>query len=73
MADGMDELMAHATDWQPIPGKPFHFAATVAGTACELRLNDFPEENVATVWFGGERHELDEFPAAWRLPRHREE
>jgi hypothetical protein len=73
MAVGLDELLASAVDWHADPGRPFHFAAAVAGTACQLRLNDFPDENIATVWVGGLQHELNEFPKAWRLPRHRGE
>jgi len=73
MAIGLGELLASTVDWQPIPDRPYHFTAAVAGTSCELRLNDFPDENIATVWVGGVRRELDEFPVGWRLPRHRGE
>ncbi|MBA4030816.1 MAG: hypothetical protein C0478_07975 [Planctomyces sp.] len=64
-------MLASPVDWQPIPDRAYHFAATVSDIACVLRLNDFPDENMASLLFGEVQHELDDFPAGWRLPRHR--
>ena len=49
------------------------FAARADDLPCELRLNDFPDENIATLWVRGEKFALDEFPKLWRLPKHRGE
>ena len=73
MPDHLPHLLATSVDWVEVPNKPYHFAGTGAGAGCELRLNDFPQDNICTLWCNGSRHELDEFPARWRLPRHRGE
>jgi hypothetical protein len=69
----LPELLATHIDWIAIPDRPFHFAGTGAGSGCELRLNDFPEENICTLWFVSAHIDLEEFPKVWRLPRHRGE
>lgn len=63
----LDQVLNEEADWHGIAGRPYHFAATIAGASCELRLNDFPDENIATLWIRGERHELEEFPPSWRF------
>jgi hypothetical protein len=68
--DTLAKLLVTPIDWVAVPGRPYHFAGTGAGTGCELRLNDFPEDNICTLWWGGTLHELEAFPARWRLPRH---
>lgn len=69
----LEQVLGEPADWYPDAGRPYHFVATIAGLACELRLNDFPQENIATLWIGAEQYELEEFPSPWRLPRHRGE
>jgi len=69
----LGQLLAYPADWYAAAEQPYRFTATIAGVPCELRLNDFPEENIATLWIRGEQYELDEFPRCWRLPKHRGE
>jgi len=66
-------VLSERADWHDIADRPYHFVAMVAGIPCELRLNDFPEENLATLWVRGEQHELEDLPAYWRLLKHRAE
>jgi hypothetical protein len=73
MTDSLNKLLAEQVDWFPSPSKPFHFIATVNGTQCELRLNDFPDENIGTLLLQGRSYELEEIPRSWRLPKHRGE
>src|SRR4051812_37934792 len=40
MLDVLDELRNRTVDWNSIVGHPFHFAAQLGVTRCELRLND---------------------------------
>jgi hypothetical protein len=73
VALGLSDFVASVVDWHLMPDRPYHFAVTVASNECVLRLNDFPDENIATIWVEDMRHELDEFPVGWRLPQHRGE
>ena len=45
---------------------PYAYEATVDGQQWRLRLNDFPEEQLYTLFVGkSEIGELDDFPPAW--------
>lgn len=71
--NALHQLAAEVIDWHPAVGSPYHFTAKFGNIQCELRLNDFPEENIATLYMLGEQYELENFPALWRLPKHRGE
>ena len=64
------KLLEAQADWKPIASKPYHFAAIIDGARYEIRLNEFPAENMCTLWCEGRQYELDEFPSTWRLPNH---
>lgn len=64
-------LENQAIDWIPSNIDPYIFEAIVDGERIKLRLNDFPEENIATLFFQDVQTELEEFPTNWTLPKHR--
>jgi hypothetical protein len=45
--------------------------AELNGRRIMLCLNDFPDENICTVFIDDEKHELEEFPKCWILSVHR--
>ena len=46
----------------------YFFESIVNSKLAKLRLNDFPEENIATLFFDGHEFELETFPRNWSLP-----
>jgi hypothetical protein len=73
MQNFLDRLRGAAIDWQATEASPYELRTTFEGREVRLSLNDFPEERVCTVIVDGVEMDLDEFPDAWRLPRHRGE
>jgi len=48
--------------------KQAHYQAKFETVNVVLRLNDFPDENICTVFMGDSIFELEEFPRCWKLP-----
>ena len=63
------DLVETQIDWVRSDLSPYVFETLIAGALIRLRLNDFPEENIATLMMGGNALELEEFPKKWRLPK----
>src|SRR5207253_735753 len=66
-------LQQRRVDWRAIKDVPYRFETVVDGRVVALRLNDFPEEPLCTVIVDGGETDLDDWPPAWRHPRHRME
>lgn len=64
-------FLALALNWQKTEESPYVFATTVRGEVIKLRLNDFPEEPLCTLIFGGREVDLDDLGPNWTLPKHR--
>jgi len=65
------QLLKTKMDWQTTKESPFIFNALFQDKTVQLRLNDFPEEPLATLIVDGAETPLHEFPDCWTLPRHR--
>jgi hypothetical protein len=46
----------------------FHYQTSFEKKTVILSLNDFPDENILTVFIGDSSFELEETPRGWSLP-----
>jgi hypothetical protein len=73
MTSVLEQLQNAKMDWQTTSESPYIFQAVFEGKTIRLRLNDFPDEPLCTVFIEGTETDLHEFPTFWTLPRHRGE
>jgi hypothetical protein len=71
--DFLEALKQADVAWQKTKESPYIFRTSFEGKEIRLRLNDFPEEPLATVFIGDQKTDIHEFPGCWTLPRHRHE
>lgn len=71
--DSIKALRRLRIDWQETEDKPYEFSANVEGEELRLRLNDFPEEPLCTLFSQGKEVDLDDLGPRWTLPKHRGE
>ena len=67
----IEALKTRTIDWISSTLDPYIFETIIDGEKVMLRLNDFPEENIATLIFQDRQIEIEEFPNNWTLPKHR--
>ncbi len=67
----IENLKVRSIDWISSALDPYIFETIIDGEKVMLRLNDFPEENIATLIFQDSQIEIEEFPSNWTLPKHR--
>ena len=72
MKDVTTELLKAKIDWQKVSDSPPVFETQFQNKSIRLRLNDFPEEVLCTLFVDDDEVDLDDFPSNWTLPRHRE-
>ncbi|MBK9445233.1 MAG: hypothetical protein IPO00_03560 [Betaproteobacteria bacterium] len=72
MNEFLNELIGMKIDWTETSESPYIFQAISNDKVIKLRLNDFPEEPLCTLIFAGQQIDLEDFPALWTLPRHRQ-
>jgi hypothetical protein len=60
-------LNAHIA-WIKEAGFP-RWRAKYRGEKCELRMNNFPEEQLYTLKWRGESIDFDDLPPSWSVPR----
>lgn len=60
-------LEAHIA-WIKEVGLP-RWQAKHGGEICELRMNNFPEEQLYTLKWRGESIDFDDLPPSWSVPR----
>ena len=68
MADKVElrDCLKQNIQWVSSDEKGFPFLAMVGNREWKLRLNDFPDEQLYTLFIGGkEIGNLDDFPPAW--------
>jgi hypothetical protein len=68
----INDLLLKKIEWIQTGEEKWILHADADGIRIRLRLNDFPEENICTVFIGEASYELESFPSAWTLPAHRE-
>jgi hypothetical protein len=61
------DLMVVPIMWSKTPGQP-RWSALVWDEACELTMNDFPDEPLYTVEWRGQTLDIDEAPSSWSIP-----
>ena len=71
MRDEFEQLLRSRLDWQEVPASPYLFESVFQNQYVRLRLNDFPDAPLCTLFVDGEEQHLEEFPSTWTLPRHR--
>lgn len=65
----VDRLARERVEWSRDADNPFVFRASALGHNFTLRLNDFPNEVMFSVFADGELlAEFDDRPRGWRLP-----
>jgi hypothetical protein len=67
------QLQRRQIAWQKTDESQYVFITDIDGEQVRLRLNDFPEEPLCTLIWGGGQVDLNEFSATWTLPKHRGE
>ena len=72
MPNTLEKLLRTNIEWQKTEGSSYVFTASFDGKEVKLRLNDFPEEPLCTLFTGDQETQIHEFPKCWTLPRHRE-
>lgn len=72
MNEFLNELIGMKIDWTETSESPYTFQAISNDKVIKLRLNDFPEEPLCTLLFADQQIDLEDFPALWTLPRHRQ-
>jgi hypothetical protein len=67
----IDQLLTTHIDWVQTGEEKWILHVELDGGRINLRLNDFPEENLCTVFLDNQKYELDNLPTCWTLPAHR--
>ena len=67
----LEDLKNRLIHWNESDLSPYTFETVIDGEIVRLRLNDFPEENIATLMLQDDEIEIDEFPNNWVLPNHK--
>jgi hypothetical protein len=67
----INDLLSRKIDWIQTGEEKWILHADADGMRIHLRLNDFPVENICTVFIGEASYELESIPSAWTLPAHR--
>jgi len=63
-----EELLRHPIVWMKAE-RPANWSAFYGGECIRLRMNDFPEEPLYTLFFGAESIDIDDPPEVWAIPR----
>ena len=62
------DILNAQISWIKDIGRP-RWWANYLGKRCELTMNNFPEEPMYTVRYGGESVNIDDAPSSWSIPR----
>ena len=62
------ELLSQEIHWQRDPERQGFFFAEIRGAKVELRLNNFPDEVLCTLFVGSESLNVDDWGKKWQLP-----
>jgi hypothetical protein len=67
----IDQILSTPIDWVQTGVEKWILHTELDGRRINLRLNDYPEENLCTVFLEDQKYELDDLPKCWTLPAHR--
>ena len=73
MLNESQRVLRATISWQKTAESAYVFNAFFEGKEVRLRLNDFPDEPLCTLFVSIDEIQVDEFPKCWTLPRHRGE
>ena len=61
--------LAESIDWKRTADPRYPFAAKFEGEKCVIRLNDFPDEHLYTLFVDGEEIvSFDDWSSSWNRP-----
>lgn len=64
----IDNLLEQELNWEPIPESERNFASdTYKEDECYLRMNNFPEEPLWTLFYKNESIDFDDTPNKWEI------
>ncbi|MFL6237903.1 MAG: hypothetical protein ACJ735_00225 [Actinomycetes bacterium] len=70
MVDAWTSLLAEPIEWARDPDDPYLFRGHALGRALKLRVGDFPDGALFTVYDGAEvLGTVADRPTGWRLPK----
>ncbi len=55
-------------DWQEVNGEDYNFIGFAGKEEVRLRLNDFPDEVLCTIYWSGGQYDIDDIGKYWILP-----
>jgi len=64
-----NELLLEEIHWQRDAARKAFFFAEVCGVRVEMRLNNFPDEVLCTLFVGSESLDVDNWGKKWHLPK----
>jgi hypothetical protein len=64
----LDYLLSEEVYWRHDPTRKAFFLAEISGTKVELRLNNFPDQVLCTLFVGGQSQDVDDWGKKWHLP-----
>ena len=73
MSNVAEQLQRTNIGWQKTNESAYLFKALFNGKEVRLRLNDFPDEPLGTLFVDAHEVQIEDFPRCWTLPRHRGE
>lgn len=63
----LEALQDTELTWIATRNDPTFFEAVFEGEHVQIRMNDFPDEPIYTVFFRGEEIDIEESPRKWHL------
>ena len=64
----IDRLLWHPMKWEPIPESERDFVSDIySKDECYLRMNDFPDEPLWTLFYKGESKDFNDTPFLWKV------
>ena len=64
----LEELFCRPIEWRRSDENRFLFYSEVEGQRVELRLNDFPDEPLCTLFCAGEEMDFETLGEHWKMP-----
>lgn len=64
----LNELINTDIRWNASCYSTYHFESKFKGESCYLRMNDFPDEPLYTLFYKGESVDIDDSPSGWTIP-----
>ena len=64
----IDRLLWMPMTWNPLPESERDFVCeSYSKSDCYLRMNDFPDEPLWTLFYKGETKDFNDTPALWKI------